>query len=89
MVKKKVKKSKKIKKFIEPEWDPKYVKMLDAVMEYMDEVGSRDKPVIAGRDILIIRSLIEFYDFEVNHNQDLLDVLADVKIRSDQVYPDQ
>jgi len=63
--------------------------MLDAVMEYMDQVGSRDKPDIVGRDILIIRSLIEFYDFEVHHNQDLLDVLADVKIRSDQVYPDQ
>lgn len=89
MVRKKVKKVKKVKKFIEPQWDPKYVKMLDAVMEYMDQVGSRDKPDIVGRDILIIRSLIEFYDFEVHHNQDLLDVLADVKIRSDQVYPDQ
>jgi len=89
MVRKKVKKVKKVKKFIEPQWDPKYVRMLDAVMEYMDQVGSRDKPDIVGRDILIIRSLIEFYDFEVHHNQDLLDVLADVKIRSDQVYPDQ
>jgi len=89
MTRKKLKKGKKVKKFIEPQWDPKYVKMLDAVMEYMEEVGSRGKPDIAGRDILIIRSLIEFYDFEVNHNQDLLDVLADVKIRSDQVYPDQ
>lgn len=71
--------------FVEPEWDAKYVRMLDAVIEYMDNVGSRDEPKINQRDITIIQALIEFYDFEVQDNQDILDVMDDVKVRVSQL----
>ena len=71
--------------FVEPDWDPKYVRMLDAVIEYMDSIGERENSKINGRDVLIIRSLIEFYDFEVLDNQDIIDVMDDVKIRADQL----
>ncbi len=71
--------------FIEPEWDPKYVQMLDAVIEYMDDAGSRDDPKINQRDITIIKALIEFYDFEVLDNQDILDVMDDIKVRVSQL----
>jgi hypothetical protein len=71
--------------FIEPDWDPNYVRMLDAVIEYMDSIGERENSKINGRDVLIIRSLIEFYDFEVLDNQDIIDVMDDVKIRADQL----
>ena len=71
--------------FVEPEWDPKYVRMLDAVIEYMDGIGERNDPKINARDITIIRALIEFYDFEVLDNQDIIDVMDDVKIRADQL----
>jgi hypothetical protein len=71
--------------FVEPDWDPTYVRMLDAVIEYMDNIGDRDDPKINARDINIIRALIEFYDFEVLDNQDILDVMDDVKVRADQL----
>ena len=71
--------------FNEPEWDPQYVRMLDAVIEYMDSIGERDDPTINQRDITIIQALIEFYDFEVSDNQDILDVMDDIKIRADQI----
>ena len=71
--------------FVEPDWDPKYVRMLDAVIEYMDSVGLRDDPSINQRDIKIIQALIEFYDFEVLDNQDILDVMDDIKVRVDQI----
>lgn len=67
--------------YIEPEWEAKYVKMLDALIEYLDEIGQRDITVINERDIRIIKALIEFYDFEVLDNQDLLDIMDDVKAR--------
>ena len=67
--------------FVEPDWDPTYVRMLDAVIEYMDSIGSRDNPNINQRDITIIQALIEFYDFEVHDKQDILDVMDDVKTR--------
>jgi len=73
-----------ISEFVEPEWDPKYVRMLDAVIEYLDSIGDRDDTIINQRDITIIRSLIEFYDFEVVDNQDILDVMDDIKVRADQ-----
>ena len=73
------------KEFVEPEWDPNYVRMLDAVIEYMDDVGSRDEPKINQRDIRIIQALIEFYDFEVLDKQDIIDVMDDVKIRVSQL----
>ena len=73
------------KEFVEPEWDPNYVRMLDAVIEYMDDVGSRDEPKINQRDIRIIQALIEFYDFEVLDKQDIVDVMDDVKIRVSQL----
>jgi hypothetical protein len=67
--------------YVEPEWEAKYVKMLDALIEYLDEIGQRDIKVINERDIRIIKALIEFYDFEVLDNQDLLDIMDDVKAR--------
>ena len=70
--------------FVEPDWDPTYVRMLDAVIEYMDSIGERDDPAINQRDINIIQALIEFYDFEVLDNQDILDVMDDIKIRAEQ-----
>lgn len=67
--------------FLEPEWDAKYVQMLDAVIEYMDSIGQREVVAINQRDITIIQALIEFYDFEVLDKQDILDVMDDVKTR--------
>ena len=67
--------------YMEPEWEEKYVKMLDALIEYLDEIGQRDIKVINERDIRIIKALIEFYDFEVLDNQDILDIMDDVKAR--------
>ena len=67
--------------YMEPEWEEKYVKMLDALIEYLDEIGQRDIKVINERDIRIIKALVEFYDFEVLDNQDLLDIMDDVKSR--------
>jgi hypothetical protein len=55
--------------------------MLDALIEYLDEIGQRDIKVINERDIRIIKALIEFYDFEVLDNQDILDIMDDVKER--------
>lgn len=72
-------------KYDAPDWDPQYVRMLDAVIEYMDSIGERDDPTINQRDITIIQALIEFYDFEVFDNQDILDVMDDIKIRADQI----
>ena len=71
--------------YSEPEWDSNYVRMLDAVIEYMDNIGSRDEPKINQRDIRIIQALIEFYDFEVLDKQDIIDVMDDVKIRVSQL----
>ena len=71
--------------FVEPDWDPKYVRMLDAVIEYMDTIGEREDSSINQRDIKIIQALIEFYDFEVLDNQDILDVMDDIKVRVDQI----
>ena len=67
--------------YIEPEWEEKYVRMLDALIEYLDSIGQREVTTINQRDITIIRALIEFYDFEVIDNQDLLDIMDDVKER--------
>ena len=74
-----------ISEFVEPDWDPTYVRMLDAVIEYMDSIGEREDSSINQRDIKIIQALIEFYDFEVLDNQDILDVMDDIKIRADQI----
>jgi hypothetical protein len=66
---------------MEPEWEAKYIMMLDALIEYLDEIGQREVKTINDRDIRIIKALIEFYDFEVLDNQDLLDIMDDVKER--------
>jgi hypothetical protein len=68
--------------FVEPEWDAKYVRMLDALIEYLDNIGQREVTTINQRDITIIKALVEFYDFEVEDNQDLLDIMDDVKERA-------
>lgn len=67
--------------YIEPEWQKKYVRMLDALIEYLDEIGQREIKTISERDIRIIKALVEFYDFEVLDNQDLLEIMDDVKQR--------
>lgn len=67
--------------YLEPEWNTKYVRMLDALIEYLDTIGQREVTTINERDIRIIKALIEFYDFEVLDNQDILDIMDDVKAR--------
>jgi hypothetical protein len=67
--------------YMEPEWEAKYIMMLDALIEYLDTIGQREVKTINDRDIRIIKALIEFYDFEVLDNQDLLDIMDDVKER--------
>lgn len=67
--------------YMEPEWNAKYVRMLDALIEYLDTIGQREVKTINERDIRIIKALVEFYDFEVLDNQDLLDIMDDVKAR--------
>ena len=67
--------------YMEPEWEEKYVKMLDALIEYLDNIGQREGTAINERDIRIIKALIEFYDFEVFDNQDIIDIMDDVKQR--------
>ena len=74
--------------YMEPEWDAKYVRMLDAVIEYMDSIGQREDTRVNQRDITIIQALIEFYDFEVLDKQDILDVMEDVKIRANELGED-
>ena len=73
-------------KYKEPEWDPMYVKMLDAIIEYMDnDIAPRGEDSINQRDVTIIRALVEFYDFEVQDNKDLAEIMEDVSIRADQL----
>ena len=66
----------KAEKVIEPEWDPWYVKMLDAVGEYMDTITYKEEEDIDDRDIRIIQALIDFYGFDVD---DMADVLDDIE----------
>ena len=73
------------KKFVEPEWDAQYVKVLDALIDYLDKIGERENPSINQHDITIIKALIEFYDFDVHDNQDIIDIMDDVKVRADQL----
>lgn len=70
---------------LEPEWDKKYVQMLDALIEYLDNIGQREVTTINQRDITIIQALIEFYDFEVVDKLDIIDIMDDVKIRVSQL----
>lgn len=63
----------------EDEW---YIRMLDAVGEYMDSIAERDNTDITQRDITIIRALIDFYGFE---EEDMTEVLDDVVSRSEQL----
>ncbi len=48
----------------------------------MDTIAERSDTTINERDITIIRALIEFYDFEVDSWEDVLDVLSDVVTRT-------
>jgi hypothetical protein len=70
---------------LEPEWDKKYVQMLDALIEYLDNIGQREVTTFNQRDITIIQALIEFYDFEVVDKLDIIDIMDDVKIRVSQL----
>ncbi len=74
--------------YVEPEWEAKYIRMLDAVIEYMDGIHVREDSTINQRDITIIKALVEFYDFEVLDNQDLIDIMDDVKVRVNEIGDD-
>ena len=63
----------------EDEW---YIRMLDAVGEYMDSIAEREDQTINQRDITIIRALIDFYGYEA---EDINDVLEDVVARTEQL----
>jgi hypothetical protein len=76
------KKGKQKKKWVEPEWDPWYCKMLDAVGEYLDTISSRPDPDITDRDFIIIKALVEFYGFDADEMQDILD---DISTRAEQL----
>lgn len=82
MVTKTKKKTKRTKKWVEPEWDPWYCKMLDAVGEYLDTINSRPNSEIDMRDYTIIRALIEFYGFDSDQIKEILD---DLDTRTDQL----
>jgi hypothetical protein len=69
-------------RFIEPDWSEVYLRLLDAIGAYMDTIAERSDTTINERDITIIRALIEFYDFEVDSWEDVLDVLSDVVTRT-------
>jgi len=76
------KKTRRTKKWVEPEWDPWYCKMLDAVGEYLDTIGHRPDPEITDRDFIIIKALIDFYGFDTDEIQDILD---DINTRAEQL----
>jgi hypothetical protein len=59
--------------------------MLDALIDYLDNIGQREVTTINQRDITIIQALIEFYDFEVVDKYDIIDIMDDVKIRVSQI----
>jgi hypothetical protein len=71
------------KRWVEPDWDPWYIKMLDAVGEYIDGIGHRDDTEIDSRDIMIIKALIDFYGFD---NDEMHDILDDVNVREEQLH---
>ena len=73
------------KPFLEPDYDDKYIQLLDALIEYLDNIGQRGQTNISQRDITIIKALIEFYDFEVTDNQDIIDIMDDVKVRAEEL----
>ncbi len=81
MATKSKKKTKKNKDWVDPDWDPWYIKMLDAVGEYMDAIGHRLDPEINDRDIRIINALIEFYGF---HEYNMEEILEDINSRAEQ-----
>jgi len=70
------------KKVVEPDWDPWYCKMLDAVGEYLDTIGLRPNPDITPRDFIIIKALIEFYGFD---SDEMEDILNDMDKRTEQL----
>lgn len=76
------KKTRRTKKWVEPDWDPWYIKMLDAVGEFMDEIGHRPDPEITDRDFVIIKALIEFYGFD---SGEMEDILNDMDKRTEQL----
>lgn len=71
-----------VENFEEPEWDPQYVILLDAIGEYMDTIAERSDTSINERDVTIIAALIQFYDFEIDSWDDVLDILSDVVTRT-------
>lgn len=70
---------------LEPEWDEDYLVLLDAIGEYMETIANRSDPSINERDITIIYALIDFYDYEVQSWEEVMDVINDVAIRCEQL----
>lgn len=67
--------SKTKKKFIEPDWDPWYCKMLDAVGEYMDTIGEKQDAEVTAHEIIVIKALVDFYGFDNSNLEEILDDL--------------
>jgi hypothetical protein len=67
-----------VRKYTQSDWSDEYVQLLDAIGEFMDGIAKRQNTEITERDIIIIRALIEFYDFEVDNWEDVMDILSDV-----------
>ena len=82
MVAKKKTKSTRKKKWVEPDWDPWYIRMMDAVGEYMDMIGHRADTEITDRDFIIIKALIEFYGFD---SGEMKEMFEDLDIRAEQL----
>ena len=70
---------------LDPAWDEDYVVLLDAISEYMEKIANRGDTSINERDITIIYALIDFYDYEVQSWEEVMDVINDVAIRCEQL----
>jgi hypothetical protein len=70
---------------LDPAWDEDYVVLLDAIGEYMEKIANRGDTSINERDITIIYALIDFYDYEVQSWEEVMDVINDVAIRCEQL----
>ena len=70
---------------LDPAWDEDYVVLLDAISEYMEKIANRGDISINERDITIIYALIDFYDYEVQSWEEVMDVINDVAIRCEQL----
>jgi hypothetical protein len=73
-----------VRKYTQSDWSDEYVQLLDAIGEYMDGIAKRQNTEITERDITIIRALIDFYDFQVDSWEDVMDIISDVVTRTEE-----